>query len=60
MVKTRSLSAATAVLLCHCFPAELAFPNLGIPISLFDRIFLLFLRRCAFFKYQHHYRISQE
>lgn len=37
---------------CHCFPTELAFPNLGIPISLFDRIFLFFLRRCAFFKCQ--------
>lgn len=45
-------TAALAELYCHCFPTELAFPNLGIPISLSDRIFLFFLRRCAFFKCQ--------
>lgn len=45
-------TAALAELCCHCFPTELAFPNLGIPISLSDRIFLFFLRRCAFFKCQ--------
>lgn len=51
-------TAALAVPQCHCFPAELPFPNLGIPISLSDRIFQLFLFRCAFIKC--HYRISQE
>lgn len=55
-------TAALAESRCHCFPTELAFPNLGIPISLFDRIFLFFSQKVCIFQMPvtYHYRISQE